>query len=173
MTDNNWTVHKFGGSSVADADCFRRVARIVEQGGERQAIVLSACRGVTDALLNMVALAEHQDASYEARLGEIRERHIQIAESILKPGGAAAFIAELKADCRDIHGILQTVQLIRSAAQNVRDLVAGYGEIWSTRLFTTLLRERTGSAGAVEWLDARRGVGVEWGNLGPIVQRDQ
>ena len=173
MTDNNWTVHKFGGSSVADADCFRRVARIVEQGGERQAIVLSACRGVTDALLNMVALAEHQDASYEARLGEIRERHIQIAESVLKPGGAAAFIAELKADCRDIHGILQTVQLIRSAAQNVRDLVAGYGEIWSTRLFTTLLRERTGSAGAVEWLDARRVVVVEWGKLGPIVQWDE
>ena len=127
MTDNNWTVHKFGGSSVADADCFP--PRGAHRGAGRRATGdrAPACRGVTDALLNMVALAEHQDASYEARLGEIRERHIQIAESILKPGGAAAFIAELKADCRDIHGILQTVQLIRSAAQNVRDLVAGYG----------------------------------------------
>src|SRR5262245_27932965 len=173
MSDNNWTVHKFGGSSVADADCFRRVARIVEQGGERQAIVLSACRGITDALLNIVALAERQDASFEARLGEIRERHIQIAEAVLKPGGAAAFIAELKSDCRDIHGILQTVQLIRSAAQNVRDLAAGYGEIWSTRLFTAMLRERIGAARAVEWLDARRVVIVEWGKLGPIVQWDE
>ncbi|HKE43592.1 MAG TPA: bifunctional aspartate kinase/homoserine dehydrogenase I [Steroidobacteraceae bacterium] len=173
MTETAWTVHKFGGSSVADADCFRRVARIVEQAGQRQAIVLSACRGVTDALLNVVALAEHQDASFDARLVEIRERHIQIAESVLKPGGAAAFIADLKADFRDIHGILQTVQLIRSAAQNVRDLVAGYGEIWSTRLFTALLRERAALAAGVEWVDARRILVVEWGKLGPIVQWDE
>ena len=25
-----WVVHKFGGSSVADAQCFERVARIIE-----------------------------------------------------------------------------------------------------------------------------------------------
>jgi aspartokinase/homoserine dehydrogenase 1 len=173
MTETTWTVHKFGGSSVADADCFRRVAGIVEQAGQRQAIVLSACRGVTDALLNVVALAEHQDPSFDARLVEIRERHIQIAESVLKPGGAAAFIADLKADFRDIHGILQTVQLIRNAAQNVRDLVAGYGEIWSTRLFTALLRERAALPAGVEWMDARRIVVVEWGKLGPIVQWDE
>jgi len=173
MTDTTWTVHKFGGSSVADADCFRRVARIVEQGGTPQAIVLSACRGVTDALLAIVSLAEQQDPSIDARLGEVRERHIQIAESILKPGGAAAFIADLKPDCRDIHGILQTVQLIRSAAQNVRDLVAGYGELWSTRLFASLLRERAGTGTAIEWLDARRVVVVEWGKLGPIVQWEE
>ena len=121
-------------------------------------------------LLAIVALAEQQDPSIDARLGEIRERHIQIAEAVLKPGGAAAFIAELKADCRDIHGILQTVQLIRSAAQNVRDLVAGYGELWSTRLLAGYLRERAGAGAAIEWLDARRVVVVEWGKLGPIVQ---
>src|ERR1700721_1029009 len=50
---DKWIVHKFGGSSVADADCFRRVADIVEASPHgREAVVLSACRGVTDALLN-------------------------------------------------------------------------------------------------------------------------
>ncbi|SVD47022.1 uncharacterized protein METZ01_LOCUS399876, partial [marine metagenome] len=28
MTENNWETHKFGGTSLADASCFRRVARI-------------------------------------------------------------------------------------------------------------------------------------------------
>jgi aspartokinase/homoserine dehydrogenase 1 len=173
MTDTSWIVHKFGGSSVADADCFRRVARIVEQGGaQRQAVVLSACRGITDALLGIVALAEQQDSSFETRLGEIRERHITIAEDVLKPGGTAAYVSDLKSDCRDILGILQTVKLIRSAAQNVRDLVAGFGEIWSTRLFAAILREHNAIPGGVEWLDARRVVLVEWGPLGPTVQWD-
>ncbi len=173
MTESSWTVHKFGGSSVADAECFRRVAQIVEGAGARQAVVLSACRGVTDALLGLVTLAEQQDIAFDARLNEIREGHIQIAEAVLKPGGAAAYIAELKSDCRDILGILQTVKQIRSAAQNVRDLVAGYGEIWSTRLFTVLLRERAAPVGGVEWLDARRVLVVEWGPLGPMVHWDE
>ena len=173
MSENSWIVHKFGGSSVADADCFRRVARIVEAGGaNRQAVVLSACRGITDGLLGLVTLAEQQDSSFESRLGEIRERHISIAEAVLKPGGAAAYVSDLKSDCRDILGILQTVRLIRSAAQNVRDLVAGFGEIWSTRLFTALLREHAGIAAGIEWLDARRVVLVDWGPLGPTVQWD-
>ena len=173
MAESNWTVHKFGGSSVADADCFRRVAQIVEGGGPRQAVVLSACRGVTDALLALVTLAEQQDVAFDARLNDIRERHIQIAEAVMKPGSAAAYIAELKSDCRDILGILQTVKQIRSAAQNVRDLVAGYGEIWSTRLFSVMLRERAAVAGGVEWLDARRVLVVEWGPLGPMVHWDE
>ena len=118
-------------------------------------------------------LAEQQDLSFDARLNDIRERHIQIAEAVLKPGSAAAYIAELKSDCRDILGILQTVKQIRSAAQNVRDLVAGYGEIWSTRLFSVMLRERAALAGGVEWLDARRVLVVEWGPLGPMVHWDE
>ena len=173
MAESTWTVHKFGGSSVADAECFRRVAQIVEKGGPRQAVVLSACRGVTDALLALVTLAEQQDLSFDARLNDIRERHIEIAEAVLKPGSAAAYIAELKSDCRDILGILQTVRQIRSAAQNVRDLVAGYGEIWSTRLFSVMLRERATLAGGVEWLDARRVLVVEWGPLGPMVHWEE
>jgi aspartokinase/homoserine dehydrogenase 1 len=169
MAKAPWTVHKFGGSSVADADCFRRVAQIVAGGGPNQAVVLSACKGVTDGLLELVSLAERQDIAFDARLNDIRERHIQIAESVLKPGGAAAYIAELKTDCRDILGILQTVKRIRSAAQNVRDLIAGYGELWSTRLFSTLLRDSGAISGGVEWLDARRVLVVEWRPLGPMV----
>ena len=57
---------------------------------------------------------------------------------------------------------------MRSAAQNVRDLVAGYGELWSTSLFAAFLDARRGKRpGAVRWLDARQCVVVEWGPLGP------
>jgi len=56
---SSWVVCKFGGSSVADAACFGRVAAIIEAlPAQRIAVVLSACRGVTDSLLQLVALAE-------------------------------------------------------------------------------------------------------------------
>ena len=53
-----WRVHKFGGSSVADAACMQRAARILdEEEAPRVAVVVSACGGVTDALLNLVSAA--------------------------------------------------------------------------------------------------------------------
>src|SRR5262249_21771244 len=146
----------FGGSSVADAACMERVARILEQDPHpRLGVVLSACRGITDALLNAVAAAERQDDSIERRIDEIRKRHLGIADTLLTEAARGHFAARLEQDLSDIAGILQTVHLIRSASQTVRDLISGYGEIWSTRLFTAYLQARGKRPGKVEWIDAR------------------
>src|SRR5688572_20310425 len=169
-----WVVHKFGGSSVADAECFRRVATILETlPPGRLGVVLSACRGVTDALLALVARAEAQDDSYRGELDALRVRHATIAQALLTPASAQLYMAAFDRDRHDIEGILHTVKLTRSAAQNVRDLIAGYGEIWSTKLFREFFTARAGRPGAVQWIDAREVVVVEWGPLGPAVQWDE
>lgn len=150
-----------------------RVARILEQDPQpRLGVVLSACRGITDALLNVVSAAERQDDGLERRMDEIRKRHHGIADTLLSGEAHAGFIASLDQDLRDITGILQTVRLIRAASQMVRDLIAGYGEIWSTRLFTAYLHARGKRPGTVQWIDARDIVSVEWGPLGPAVRWD-
>ncbi|HEY0768404.1 MAG TPA: bifunctional aspartate kinase/homoserine dehydrogenase I [Steroidobacteraceae bacterium] len=166
-----WVVHKFGGSSVADADCFRKVAAILESvPAARLAVVLSACRGVTDALLRLVALAERQDEGFRGELAQLRARHAAIAEEVLTPAAAQLYLAGFDRDCHDLLGILHSVKLTRAAARNVSDLIAGYGEIWSTRLFQSFFEERARRPGAVRWLDARRVVVAEWGPLGPGIQ---
>ena len=166
-----WKVHKFGGSSVADAACMRRVAAIIEADpARRKAVVLSACRGVTDALLTLIGLAEHQDPALEDRLEELRARHAHMARELLPDDACDEFVVDLDQDCRDIAGILQTVTLVRAASTTMRDLIAGYGEIWSTRMFEQLLRGRGRAMGELRWLDARRVLLVEWGPLGPGVR---
>ncbi|MHB1814821.1 MAG: aspartate kinase, partial [Steroidobacteraceae bacterium] len=168
-----WFVHKFGGSSVADAACFERVASILEASpAERLGVVLSACKGVTDALLELISLAEAQDERYRGQVVALRERHIAIAEALLPADALRLYGAGLDRDCRDLEGILQTVKLTRAAAPNVRDLIAGYGEIWSTKLFYRYLEARGSQRGPLQWIDARRVVLVEWGPLGPAVQWD-
>jgi aspartokinase/homoserine dehydrogenase 1 len=178
-----WVVHKFGGSSVADARCFERVATIAETPSllsasrspavpTHVAVVLSACKGVTDELLQLVALAERQDRSWRSRLEDLRDRHAGIAAELLEAKAAAQYLAEFDSDCADLTGVLQTTSLMRSAAQSVSDLTAGFGEIWSTRLFHRYLQQR-GIRQGVQWIDARRCVTVEWGPLGPGVQWQQ
>ena len=169
-----WVVHKFGGSSVADAECFKRVAKILETlPPGRLGVVLSACRGVTDALLGLVTRAEAQDDSYRGELDALRARHAKIAETVLSGEAAKLYLAAFDRDRHDIEGILHTVKLTRSAAQNVRDLIAGYGEIWSTKLFREFFAARASRPGAVQWVDARQCVVVEWGPLGPAVQWEE
>src|SRR5450631_2399146 len=168
---DKWVVHKFGGSSVADAGCFRRVAAIVEASANpREAVVLSACRGVTDALLSLVSLAEQPGADTAAAIEALKARHYALATELVSAAARAAYIAQLDQDCRDIAGMLQTVRLIRAAPQTMRDVISGYGEIWSTRLFAPLLRGRGRIDGDVRWVDAREVVIVDWGPLGPAVQ---
>src|SRR5436190_9562054 len=112
-----WRVHKFGGSSVADAACMERVAAILENDPlPRVATVLSACRGVTDALLTLVTAAERQVDGDADRLEAIRRRHIGIAGTLLSAAAADEYVTELTANCREIAGILQTVRLIRVAS---------------------------------------------------------
>jgi bifunctional aspartokinase / homoserine dehydrogenase 1 len=166
-----WVVHKFGGSSVADADCFRRVAAILGAvPARRLAVVLSACRGVTDALLRLVALAECQDESYREEIGALRARHGAIAAELLEPASAWSYLEGFDRDCQDLQAVLHAVTLTRAAARNVTDLVAGYGELWSTRLFHRFFEERGGRAGPVQWIDARRVLICEWESLGPAIQ---
>ena len=163
-----YIVHKFGGSSVADAQCFGRVAAIIEADPHaRRAVVLSACRGVTDALLELVAQAERQD-NWDQNLERLRERHADLVTQLLPEAPRQAYHEQLDRDVADIAGILRTTSLVRSAGHNIRDVVAGYGEIWSSRALAALLTARGGRS--VRWLDAREVVIVHWGPLGPAVQ---
>jgi aspartokinase/homoserine dehydrogenase 1 len=167
-------VHKFGGSSLADAGCFRRVAAIVEELPEpRVALVLSACRGVTDELIRLVATAEGTyQAACEEALRRLQQLHEGLAAELLEPGARGVFLAQFEGDLSDLRRMLQAVTLVRSAGRDLRDLVSGFGELWSTHLFAAFLEGR-GHRKPVRWVDAREIVVVEWGPLGPGVQWTQ
>ena len=147
----------------------QRVAAILEADpAPCLAVVLSAARGVTDALLNLIAASERQE-DVAPGLEAVRNRHVDIATELCDPHSASEFIHQLDADCRDIASILHGVKLTRAASGKTRDLVAGFGEIWSTRLFARYLGGR-GHRKNVQWVDAREVVQVLWGPLGPSVQ---
>jgi aspartokinase/homoserine dehydrogenase 1 len=148
-----------------------RVARILEQDpSPRLAVVASACRGVTDTLLGLVAAAEDQGQEPSDGLRALRDSHAAHAKALLDGQAVREYLHEVEADCRSIRGILQTVRLIRAASPAMRDLVAGFGEIWSTRLLAQYLRRRGRRPGRVDWIDARDVIEVEWGALGPSVR---
>ena len=170
MVASDWKIHKFGGSSLFDADCFRRVAKIIAADETpRLGVVVSAMGGMTDRLLRLAALAERDDSDYLAEIDEIGKRVKLAATELLAPANRASFIDDWSQDARELRDVLASIAAVRSAPQRSRDLVSGFGELWSARLLAAHLGETLPDGRGGRWLDARRFVTVRHGELGPAV----
>ncbi len=171
-TVTDWRVFKFGGSSLADADCFRRVAAIAEQAAAagNLAIVVSAMGGMTDALLGLIHAAEAGDSDFGDAVGKLSARYEQTVGCLLAPTERPAVLAPFYDDIGGLGDVLRAIALVRSAPQRSQDLIAGYGEIWSARLLAALLAARKAKASSVRWVDARKVLTVRHTKMAPSVQ---
>ena len=164
LTD--WTVHKFGGTSVADAARYKAAADIVIDDGEQQIVVVSAMAGITDGLIDLTQRARTRDASYRIRLEDLCKRVIDVIEELFDGEVGEELAAILAADEQDLADVLRAIWLGRSCPEATLELVSGYGELWSARMLATLLATRGVDA---DWIDARQVLTVEHGDAGPLV----
>lgn len=148
-----WIVHKFGGTSVLNAERYRHVAQVLIARPEpRRAVVVSAMGGVTDTLVGAVQAAARRDRAYVDTLTQLKERH-RAAVLDLVPGDVAEELLErFDRDFTDLADVLHATWLLRSHSDRAMDLVTGYGEIWSAQILAAHLSSIGQSA---RWLDAR------------------
>ena len=167
--NGSWKIHKFGGSSLADADCFRRVGGLLlDSKDDRIGVVVSALGGMTDALLRLAVLAEQDDAGFGGELDRIGQRYVAIAQDLLDGDARVAVLDAWSKDAEDIKDVLKAIALVKSAPQRSRDVIAGYGEIWSARLLAAYLGQESPDRGGT-WIDARDILTVNHNELGPTV----
>jgi bifunctional aspartokinase / homoserine dehydrogenase 1 len=168
VTDPPWVVHKFGGTSVADAGRYRQAAAIVarERADGRPAVVVSAMTGVTDALVGTVDLARRRDPQHERALAAIRERHRSVITELLDQAAAGPLLESLDREVADIGDVLRVCWLLRSASRGALELVSGFGEVWSARLLASCL---TADGVDATWLDAREVVVAEPGQAAAAI----
>ncbi len=171
MKRSSWVVHKFGGTSVANAARYKNAWEILKTDrGSRQGVVVSAMSGITDALLECVGLASKRDDSYGAKLDSIRAKHFETVEELLPTQATGPIQSILDKDIKNLSEILKGVWHARHADETAYELVSGHGEVWSAQLLNAYL-----SSQGVQscWLDARqvlivergdRRVSIDWSN---------
>ena len=181
--DKTWQVHKFGGTSVADASCLEKVASIVEEqillphdGSACQvpnlAVVVSAMGGkpkVTDLLLSAVsAAAKRDDSQVTHNMNFILDKHHSCLQKLpISPSVRQNLEDGISRDLQDIRDILKTVSLMKWEAARISELVSGYGETWSSQILSALLSARAASKLGEEmehrfcYLDARRVITID------------
>ncbi|SHI04929.1 bifunctional aspartate kinase/homoserine dehydrogenase II [Ferrimonas marina] len=153
-------LHKFGGSSLADADCYRRVAHILlTQGSSDDLVVVSAAGKTTNQLIALLQRAESQ-RGYEAELQQLEQFQQALILKLLLGPEAGALKTQLCADLVQLRQWLAKPQPPRAQIQAL-------GEVWSARLLAALLGQLGVQALA---LDARRFLTVQ-DDLTPDYQR--
>ena len=148
-----WIVHKFGGTSVGNAERYAKVAQILEgeakkNPGSRMAIVVSAMKGVTDGLIDMVKLASQKNVAYQTSLQKLKEQH-QVAIRTL---GLPQLESVIEKDFSHLNEILRGISLVGSAAEGIVEFVSGHGEIWSALILAAHLAQKKTNS---RYLDAR------------------
>jgi aspartokinase/homoserine dehydrogenase 1 len=144
---------KFGGSSLATADCIRKVGKIILENTRREpaVIVVSAFQGVTNELLECAQLAEKGDVRWELVWRQIVARHRNTLDRLIARRRSAPLQRKLVPLFEDLHDALHGVQLLNHAPPRARDLVTSFGERLSALIIAGYLTESR----TAQFVDAR------------------
>lgn len=150
-------VHKFGGTSVGNAQRFSSVADILHNercrsgGDPGQVVVVSAMSGVTDALIaGARAAAEGQDTVYREIKARLLEKHLTVVETLLNHSRERVEIGGLVEDrLHELERLYRSIAILGELTMRGCDAVASFGEQLSALILAAVLRERDFRAQAI------------------------
>ncbi|WP_412486666.1 bifunctional aspartate kinase/homoserine dehydrogenase II [Shewanella chilikensis] len=141
-------LHKFGGSSLADADCYRRVAHILLTHGHADDLVVVSAAGKSTNFLYKLLNLKESGALWQEELQELVGYQQNLIEQLLGNEQARQLRERLSTDKAQLASLLSLPELSEYQCNQV----VGFGERWSARLMAALLRE---SGVAASHVDAR------------------
>ena len=133
MSQKDWQVYKFGGTSMKNADALEQVGNLViNSDSENLIVVVSAMGGMTDALLKF---SQTQDSKL---IEDIQSLYIETTDSLVKNDSNRLSLIE--AFKEDIEEIKEIAKLKDHACVSIEENeILGFGEIWTSKLLHAYL----------------------------------
>lgn len=138
------TVAKFGGTSVADFTAMSRSAKIVIANPDTKIVLISACSGVTNILVEL-ANGVSDTSTRQQRLQQLTQTHQDVLDQLKQPSSIQDAIYSLL----DSVATLAEQAAVATSAQ-LTDQIVSHGELLSTYLFTQILVEQNAPAVRVD-----------------------
>jgi aspartate kinase len=150
MTD--FSVAKFGGTSMGSPDALWNAAGILKRDGRSRLVVVSATSGTTNQLLRLAEAEFAGDQNAGDRIaGEIRDRHLTLSQAV---GVVVSAFSPLFRELEDVQRMLRDAQASGLTQQaRLLDLLLSLGERLAAELFCSVLKAEGRSAST---FDARR-----------------
>ncbi|UGA54605.1 bifunctional aspartate kinase/homoserine dehydrogenase II [Vibrio sp. VB16] len=142
-------LHKFGGSSLANPECYKRVRNILaEYSQSEDLIVVSAAGDTTNQLIHWLSALNKDGRTAHEILTELRRFQSDLIQQLIDEPNK--MLDHLHTDFTALAD-LQSPLTIEQEAQ-----VLGLGEVWSSRLLSQLLCQAKMAAVAIDSRDFLR-----------------
>ncbi|NOI02697.1 bifunctional aspartate kinase/homoserine dehydrogenase II [Vibrio kanaloae] len=127
-------LHKFGGSSLANPECYQRVVNILrEYSSATDLVVVSAAGKTTNRLIEFVEALDKDGRIAHECLQTLRQFQLELIEALLEGEAASQLTATIQQEFTALGELTAPL----SEAQKAQ--VLGHGEVWSSRLLAALL----------------------------------
>jgi aspartokinase/homoserine dehydrogenase 1 len=138
-------VLKFGGTSVGDANKINGVISIIEdylKRNERIAVVCSAMTKITDSLILAAKQASAGDGSYKQSFDEIKIRHIDAVNQLVKAKHKKEVKKEVISILADLDEFLHSINKIKELTPRSLDYIQSFGEYLSCWIISRTIQSR-------------------------------
>ena len=156
-------IHKFGGTSVGNAERISKVADILVRQHSKHAsrgngesrngtvAVVSAMSGVTDQLIaGGRAAAEGRDSEYREIKARLLHKHLEVVETLLNHSPERLEVGGLIEDrLHDLERLYRSIAVLGEFTVRGCDAVTSMGEQLSASILAAVLRERGERAQAI------------------------
>ncbi|WP_186644029.1 bifunctional aspartate kinase/homoserine dehydrogenase I [Fluviispira vulneris] len=155
--NNDIIVHKFGGSSIANAERFLAIKKLLNNG--KEVIVVSAIKDATSTLQMVLNNAAH-GKNFLALLESLENAHLEIIDSLQFNVSTSNLKNKIKDDFLTIRNTLLAVMHISSYSKEIQDFILGFGEQWSAQILSLYLSQFYNS----RYLDATEVLRTQYAN---------
>lgn len=130
-------LHKFGGSSLANPECYQRVVGILkEYSSENDLVVVSAAGKTTNRLIEFLEGLDKDGRIAHEALQSLRQFQTELVEALLEGEAQAQVLASLQDEFSTL------AELTAPLTETQKAAVLGHGEVWSSRLLAALLSQQ-------------------------------
>jgi bifunctional aspartokinase / homoserine dehydrogenase 1 len=147
-------VMKFGGTSLGNAECIARAAKIIAEGAaeKRRVIVVSAMSGVTNQLIEAAKTAQTGNASGAASImNALRTEHEKALASLLKDGEEREHVwQKMETVLGEGRRFCEGTALLRELSERTLDAISSLGERLSAPLVAAAARQLGLQSEAIE-----------------------
>ena len=169
-------VMKFGGTSVADGECIRRAASLVQngrlaEGGSSRVVVISAMAGVTNTLIAAAKAASRGEGEHCLRTRALlEERHVAALEYCVSAGRDRSEVREDISRLLDwFQNLCRSIYTLGELTPRGLDVVSGLGERLSARIMAATIRGLGTESEAIEATDVIV-TDRQFGNAVPLME---
>ena len=165
-------VMKFGGTSISESKPINNVVEIIKKYSKQNKIivVVSAMSGVTDRLVNLAdrtAKSEVDEEEIKNFVGEIKEKHMRIANEVVKKDDLDIALIEIGKLCKEMEKALIGTLYIGELTMRSLDYIMSFGERLSATIISGALNKEDMTSTWLTGLESGITTNSEFGKAAP------